>query len=254
MWTATTPRQRSRDGLRFTSGLTDAEWAVIEPWWPRAAVGRPPRRPLRENVDAICYLLRGSIPWRMPPPCFPPRRSVHPWFAAWRESGVRRSIVLHLVKQDRERARRAASPSAAVIDSRRAKTTEGSGSRGGASPWAGRRPDQKDAGKKVLGRKRHAMVDTDGRPLALKVHPAPIRFRGGAPPLLAAPFVEMRSTPASMECDRPISGPPAPIGQTSPGPRPGRKRTSLARSGRPPACGKADLDRPRARRLFAGHQ
>jgi transposase len=254
MWTATTPRQRSRDRLRFASGLTDAEWAVIEPWLPRAAVGRPPRWPLRENVDAICFLLRGSIPWRMLPPCFPPRRSVHPWFAAWRDSGVRRSILPQLVKQDRERARRAASPSAGVIDCRRVKTSEGSGSRGGASPWSGGRPDPRDAGKKVLRHKRHAMVDTDGRPLAQKVHAAPIQFRGGAAPLLAAPFVEMCSTPASMECDRPISGPPAPIGPKSPGPRPGRKWTSLARSGRLPACGETDLDRSQARRLFEGRQ
>jgi putative transposase len=254
MWTATTPRQRSRDGLRFATGLTDAEWAVIEPWWPRAAVGRPPRRPTREIVDAIFYLLRGSIPWRMPPPCFPPRRSAHPWFAAWRYSGVRRSIVPHLVTQDRERARRAASPSAAVIDSRRVKATKGGGPRGGASPWAGRRPDPRDAGKTVLGHKRHAMVDSDGQPLTRKVHAAPIQFRGGAAPLLAASFVEMYSTPASMKCDRPISGPPAPIKPKSAGPRPGRKRTSLARSGRLPACGKADLDRPQARRLFEGRQ
>jgi transposase len=236
MWTATTPRQRSRDGLRFASGLTDAEWAVIEPWLPRAAVGRPPRRPMREFVDAIFYLLRGGIPWRMPPPCFPPRRSVYRWFAAWRDS----DIVHHLVKQGCERAGRGASLRAAVIESRSVKTTEGGG------------PHGNHAGKKVLRRKRHAMIDTDGRPLTLKVLPAPIQFRDEAAPLLAAPFVEMCSTPASMECDRPISGPPAPIGPTSPGPRPGRKRTALARSGG--VCRETALDPPPATRLVAGRQ
>ena len=218
MWTATTPRQRSRDGLRFASGLTGSEWAVIEAWLPRAAVGRPPRRPMREIVDAIFYLLRGGIPWRMPPPC--------------------------------ERAGRGACLRATVIESRSVKTTEGGG------------PHGYDAGKKVLGRKRHAMVDTDGRPHALKVHPAPIQFRGEAAPLLAAPFVEMCSTPASMmcstpasmKCDRPISGPPAPIGPTPSGRRPGRKWTALARSGRLLVCGETDLDRPPARRLFACRQ
>ena len=36
-----------------------------------------------------------------------------------------------------------------------------------------------DTGKKVVGRKRHAMVDTDGRPLVLQVHPASVQHRDG---------------------------------------------------------------------------
>ena len=53
---------------------------------------------------------------------------------------------------DRERVGRDASPTA----SQSAKTTEAGGPRG------------YDAGKKINGRKRHALVDTDGRGLALE--------------------------------------------------------------------------------------
>jgi putative transposase len=75
---------------------------------------------------------------------------------------------------DRERAGREASSSAAVIDSQSTKITESGGPRG------------YDAGKKIKGRKRHAMVDTDGRGLVLHAHPASIQDRDGAPPLLRA--------------------------------------------------------------------
>jgi transposase len=184
MWTATTRAQHKREGLRFASDLTDAEWAVLAPLLPpRSPVGRPPAWPMREIVNAIFYVLRGGIPWRLLPPCFPPRQTVYGWFAAWRDDGVWADIVHCLVMADREREGREASPSAAVIDSQSVKTTEAGGPRG------------YDAGKKINGRKRHAMVDTDGRLLCVEVHPASVQDRDGAVPVLRAsrrrfPFVE----------------------------------------------------------------
>ena len=78
--------------------------------------------------------------------------------AAWRDDGGFERINHALVMADRERVGRDASPSAAIIDSQSVKTTEAGGSRG------------YDAGKKINGRKRHVLVDTDGRGLVLEPH------------------------------------------------------------------------------------
>jgi len=40
-----------------------------------------PRWPMREIINAIFYVPRGGITWRMLPPCFPPRQTVYGWFA-----------------------------------------------------------------------------------------------------------------------------------------------------------------------------
>ena len=161
MWTPTTRRHHSRTGLRYASDLTDAEWALLEPLLPPPRDhGRPRAWPLREVVNAIFYVMRSGCPWRLLPSDFPPWRTVYRWFAAWRDAGLFERVNHALVMADREGAGRQASPTAAVIDSQSIKTTESGGPRG------------YDAAKKVLGRKRHALVDTDGRALVIVPHPA----------------------------------------------------------------------------------
>lgn len=185
MWNPTARAQHSRAGLRYGSDLTDAEWRVVGPLLPPPrARGRHRRWSWRHVLDAIFYVLRAGCPWRFLPDGFPPWRTVYRWFCELRDSGGFERLNHYLVQLDRERAGREPEPSAAVIDSQSVKTTEAGGPRG------------YDAGKKVKGRKRHAMVDTDGRALELLVHTADIQDRDGAPPLLKRsrrrhPFVEL---------------------------------------------------------------
>ena len=136
-----------------------------------AARGRKPATDLREVLNALRYIARSGGGWRMLPKDFPPWQTVYWWFRRFMRRFLFETIHDVAVMIDRERAGREASPSAGVLDSQTIK-----------APHAATRGY--DAGKKIVGRKRHIAVDTDGRLIMINLTTADISDSAGAQMIL----------------------------------------------------------------------
>ena len=128
MWTAENRPRYNRDKLRYPSDLTDAEWALIEPLIPPAKRGGGKRRVnIREVIDGVMYILSTGCQWRYLPKDLPSRSTVHDYLSLWNWDGTLDRMHHALYLKCREKAKRAASPTACIIDSQSVKSAEKGG-------------------------------------------------------------------------------------------------------------------------------
>lgn len=127
--------------------------------------------PALSVVSAIAWHLRVGGGWRALPSDMPPWRTVYGWFRRWVDLGLFDRLLCDVACLRRRAAGRRRPPRLGIVDTQSVKCLPIRGPRGF------------DAGKKVLGRKRVALVDADGNWLAVAVVPASVQDRDTLPAL-----------------------------------------------------------------------
>jgi transposase len=139
--------------------------ATIDAVDPPASVGRPRVWPTLVMLRALWHVARDDRAWRRLPPSSPPHQTVWSRLQTWRRRAVLERALRVLVACRRLAAGRKRRPTAAIIDTQSVRTGPQRGPRG------------YDAHKKIKGRKRVLMIDTQGDPLGVRVVSADVQDR-----------------------------------------------------------------------------
>src|SRR3954452_4307579 len=118
MWTAADRERYRRDGLRYPSDLTDAEWALMAPLIrPAKRGGRRRSVDVREVMNGLLYVLETGRQWRDLPRDLPPRSTECSYLPRRDRDGTLEAVHYHLHVACRGMAGKEASPTAAILDS-----------------------------------------------------------------------------------------------------------------------------------------
>ncbi len=146
----------------YPSDVSDEEWAFVAPYLTLMRLDASQREhDLREVFNALRFIVRTGMQWRMMPHDLPPWYAVYQQAQRWLAAGSFEAIVHDLRVMLRLADGRDAQPSAAIFDGRTMGSTPESGARAGY-----------DGHKRKKGSKVHMAVDTLGHLLALHVTPA----------------------------------------------------------------------------------
>jgi transposase len=130
----------NRDKLRYPSDLTCEEWAHIEALIIPSAkhggrkrkvdvreVGNGRSKLCKQRLRRVMSVLNTGCQWRVVPKDLPPKSTLYDYFDLWTYDGTLENIHHALNVRCREQIGRAASPTAAIIDSQSVKSAEKGG-------------------------------------------------------------------------------------------------------------------------------
>lgn len=75
--------------MGYPSDLKDREWQLIEHHFqPEDRRGSASKHPRRRIVEAVFYVVKAGVQWRMLPKDFPPWQTVYDHYAKWNKRGA----------------------------------------------------------------------------------------------------------------------------------------------------------------------
>lgn len=149
--------------------LNDSQWNAICEIFPE----RKRKLSIRLVLDALFYVVRTGCQWRNLPSCHPKWTAVYYYFDKWTKDASLENVNILLNELDRVKNNKNETPSLLCIDSQSVKLSPMMGEDRGI-----------DGNKRVNGRKREFLVDTDGRIWGVAVHAANIADGKGGLPLI----------------------------------------------------------------------